>query len=177
MRYFGTYLRPQLLGLNLLDLPQRCLALLINLLGLCLLLGFFYLRSLLLFFLPLTLFLFDQLHFRLILFTSPRVGHHESLCGLSPPLSFLISCSSVQNGLFVQNPVVLTIILELKFAEEGLKEVAEVLVVRLLLEGQIACVVHVLLKRQRTALAKLLNGCISLRVEDRHGPLGLRLLL
>ena len=75
----------------------------------------------------------------------------------------------------MQDPVVLAIILQRKFTKERVEKVAQVLVVWLLLEGQIACVVHVLLEGQWTAFAKLLNCRICLGLQDGHGPLILRL--
>ena len=111
---------------------------------------------------PLALLLLYQLHLRLVLLASSRVGHHEGLGSLGAALSLLLGGPSVQDGLLVQDPVVLAIVLQLKLAEECLEKVAEVLVVRLLLEGQVSRIVHVLLKRQWASFTKLLDRCVRL---------------
>ena len=76
----------------------------------------------------------------------------------------------VKNGLFVENPVIRTIIFQLQLAEESFEKIAHVLIIRLLIEIEVPHVVHILLELDGAALAENVNRCIIFLHKHLVGP-------
>jgi len=84
---------------------------------------------------------------------------------------FLFSRSFFYNGIFVENPVVLIVVFEGHLSEQVLKQVAQVLVVRLLFKRKASTVVHVLFKLDWAGFAELIHGHFLLSFQHFSFPI------